>query len=76
VSTTPWLTVAQVAESEQVSPRTVHRWIADGKLRSRRQPSGRLRIHAVWYAEMIERGAPPPRKRARFGGDKEVERCR
>lgn len=50
---TAWLTVAQVAEQEQVSPRTVLRWIDDGYLRARRQPGGRLRIHRDWYAEMV-----------------------
>lgn len=47
-----WLTVAQVAEEEQVSPRTVLRWIEAGHLQARRQPGGRLRIHVDWYAEM------------------------
>jgi excisionase family DNA binding protein len=52
----PWLTVAGVAESEGVSPRTVLRWIAQGHLQSRRQPGGRLRIHLDWYRAMIEHG--------------------
>jgi excisionase family DNA binding protein len=47
-----WLTVAQVAEEEQVSARTVLRWIEAGHLRARRQPGGRLRVHRDWYAEM------------------------
>lgn len=51
-----WLTVAQVAESEQVSPRTVLRWIDQGHLRARRQPGGRLRIHADWYRQMTGDG--------------------
>lgn len=52
----PWLSVAGVAESEGVSPRTVLRWIAHGHLESRRQPGGRLRIHLDWYRAMIEQG--------------------
>jgi len=51
-----WLTVAQVAEEEGCSARTVLRWIEQGKLRARRQPGGRLRIHEAWYAEMVEQG--------------------
>jgi excisionase family DNA binding protein len=51
-----WLTVAQVAEEEQVSARTVLRWIEAGHLRARRQPGGRLRIHADWYADMTGAG--------------------
>jgi len=53
---TAWLTVGQVAEEEQVSPRTVLRWIEHGHLRARRQPGGRLRIHRDWYAEMTGTG--------------------
>ena len=51
-----WLTVAQVAEQEQVSARTVLRWIDAGHLRARRQPGGRLRIHADWYRDMTGEG--------------------
>jgi excisionase family DNA binding protein len=51
-----WLTIAQVAEEEQVSPRTVLRWIEQGHLSARRQPGGRLRVHVDWYAEMTETG--------------------
>ena len=50
------MTVAQVAESEGVSARTVLRWIERGHLRARRQPGRRLRIHRDWYAEMVEQG--------------------
>ena len=56
-----WLTVAHVAESEGVSARTILRWIEAGKLRARRQPGGRLRIHADWYREMVEQGDPAGR---------------
>ncbi len=52
-----WLTVAQIAEEEQVSARTVLRWIEAGHLRARRQPGGRLRISVEAYREMVERGA-------------------
>jgi excisionase family DNA binding protein len=38
------LTVAQVAGRWHVSIRTVHRWIAEGKLKAVRLPSGRYRI--------------------------------
>jgi excisionase family DNA binding protein len=41
------LTVAQVAERWQVHTRTVKRWIADGKLKAVRLPSGRYRIRAA-----------------------------
>jgi excisionase family DNA binding protein len=51
-----WMTVAAVAESEGVSARTVLRWIEQGHLRARRQPGGRLRIHADWYSAMVEQG--------------------
>lgn len=51
-----WLTVAAVAESEGVSPRTVLRWIEQGHLRARRQPGGRLRIYSDWYEDMIRHG--------------------
>jgi len=57
----PWLTVAEVAEAEGVSPRTVLRWIEHGHLRSRRQPGGRLRIHRTCYQAMIEHGTAPQR---------------
>jgi excisionase family DNA binding protein len=49
-----WLTVAQVAEEEQVSPRTVLRWIERGQLQARRQPGGRLRIHESWYRALTD----------------------
>ncbi len=51
--TREWLTVAWVAESEGTSARTILRWIQAGKLRARRQPGGRLRIHRDWYADMV-----------------------
>jgi excisionase family DNA binding protein len=50
------MTVAEVAEAEKVSPRTVLRWIEHGHLRARRQPGGRLRIHRDWYAELTGDG--------------------
>jgi len=56
-----WLTVGQVAEAEQVSPRTVLRWIEAGHLRARRQPGGRLRVAEEWYRELVERGSQPRR---------------
>ena len=52
----PWLTVADVAELDDCSPRTVQRWIDQGALRARRQPGGRLRIHRDWYDEMTLAG--------------------
>jgi excisionase family DNA binding protein len=52
-----WLAVGQVAEEEQVSPRTVLRWIERGHLRARRQPGGRLRIAVEWYRDMIDGGS-------------------
>jgi excisionase family DNA binding protein len=51
-----WLTVAQVADAEQVSPRTILRWIDAGELRARRQPGGRLRISSEWYADFCGDG--------------------
>jgi excisionase family DNA binding protein len=60
VNAGPWLTVADVAESEGVSPRTVLRWIEQGHLRARRQPGGRLRIHSDWYEDMIEQDFDAP----------------
>jgi excisionase family DNA binding protein len=56
-----WLTVAAVAEEEGCSARTILRWIETGKLRARRQPGGRLRIHRDWYQEMVEQGDPDGR---------------
>jgi excisionase family DNA binding protein len=38
------LTVAEVARRWHVSIRTVQRWIADGKLKAVRLPSGRYRV--------------------------------
>jgi excisionase family DNA binding protein len=64
-----WLTVAQVAEEESVSARTVLRWIETGKLRARRQPGGRLRIHADWYSAMVEQGESPGRILAAVGDE-------
>jgi excisionase family DNA binding protein len=64
-----WLTVAQVAESEGCSARTILRWIGAGKLRARRQPGGRLRVHADWYREMVEQGDPGERILASIGDD-------
>jgi excisionase family DNA binding protein len=52
----PWLTVADVAELEACSPRTVLRWIDKGALRARTQPGGRVRIHQDWYDEMTLAG--------------------
>ena len=52
------LTVAEVAEAERCSMRTILRWIDAGQLRARRQPGGRLRIHRDWYAEMVTAGIP------------------
>lgn len=52
----PWLTVAEVAQQEGVSARTILRWIEQGHLQARRQPGGRLRIHVDWYAEMTGAG--------------------
>jgi excisionase family DNA binding protein len=65
-----WLTVAQVAEEEQVSARTVLRWIEQGHLRARRQPGGRLRIAAEWYREMIDGGVSDGRMLAGVGDDR------
>lgn len=53
---TAWLTVAEIAEAEKVSARTILRWIEQGHLRARRQPGGRLRIHVDWYAELTGEG--------------------
>src|SRR3954451_25056956 len=53
----PWLTVAQVAELEACSARTVLRRIEKGALRAREQPGGRKRIHRDWYDEMTLAGA-------------------
>ena len=36
--------------------RTILRWIEQDRLRARRQPGGRLRIHRDWYDEMIALG--------------------
>ena len=64
-----WLTVAAVAEEEGCSARTVLRWIEVEKLRARRQPGGRLRIHADWYREMVEQGEPGGRILAAVGDE-------
>lgn len=39
--TNPALTVGEVAEQLQTSPRTVQRWIKEGRLRAIRLPGGR-----------------------------------
>jgi excisionase family DNA binding protein len=41
------LTIPEVAGILHVSIRTVHRWIADGKLKAVRLPGGRYRIRAA-----------------------------
>jgi excisionase family DNA binding protein len=66
-----WLTVAQVAEQESVSARTILRWIETGHLRARRQPGGRLRVHADWYREMVEQGDAVGRMLAAVGDARE-----
>jgi excisionase family DNA binding protein len=66
---TAWLTVAAVAEEEGCSARTILRWIETGKLRARRQPGGRLRIHRDWYQEMVEQGDLAERILAAIGDE-------
>jgi excisionase family DNA binding protein len=64
-----WMTVAAVAEEEGVSARTILRWIEHGHLEARRQPGGRLRIHADSYREMVERGREAGRILAAVGDE-------
>lgn len=49
------LTAAQVAKRLNTSPNTVRDWVAAGRLRSVRLPSGRLRI-PLQAVEDIEAG--------------------
>jgi excisionase family DNA binding protein len=57
-----WLRIADVAADLDVSPRTVMRWIEQGKLPALRMPGGRLRISAAtlrdWQAEHMTASQP------------------
>jgi excisionase family DNA binding protein len=48
-----YLRVADVAETLDVSPRTVLRWIAVGDLEALRLPGGRLRISQSAYSGFL-----------------------
>jgi excisionase family DNA binding protein len=50
------LTPEEVAERLRVSPRSVRRWIADGKLSAVTLPSGRVRIDEVAIDALIASG--------------------
>jgi excisionase family DNA binding protein len=60
---TGFLTVAQVAEMLEVSPRTVLRWVERGDLPAVRLPGGRLRVSARDLEAALERWQTMPRKR-------------
>lgn len=49
-----WLTPLQLAEKWRVSLRTVHRYLADGRVKSIRTPGGRYRIRPEDAAAAIE----------------------
>ena len=40
----PWLTEQPAATHLGIAPRTLRRWISEGKVRAHRAPSGRLRF--------------------------------
>lgn len=50
---TAFLTIADVAETVGVSPRTVLRWIDRGDLEAVRLPGGRLRVSQTELAERL-----------------------
>lgn len=52
----PLLTVEEVAEIFQVSPRTVWRWVHAGKLPEIRTPGGTIRFHRDDIAALVEAG--------------------
>lgn len=57
-----WLTVAQVAEQLEVSPRTVLRWVERGDLAAVRLPGGRLRVAEAELAAALKRWQAVPRR--------------
>jgi excisionase family DNA binding protein len=57
-----WLAEMHAAEHVGVSPRTLRRWVADGKIRAYRAPGGRLRFR---LDELDASMAPVPNGAAR-----------
>ena len=42
-----WYRAGEVAKAINVSPRTVRRWVVEGRLKAQRTPGGRLRFAAA-----------------------------
>lgn len=50
---TDFLTVAEAAAALRLTPRTIRRWVADGKLDAIILPSGRVRIPTAAIAPYV-----------------------
>jgi excisionase family DNA binding protein len=53
------LTTDEVATVFRVDPKTVVRWVKDGRIEATRTPGGHLRFRAVTVSQFINAGAAP-----------------